>query len=246
MGPELFDHAFRTYSQRWMFKHPAPADFFRTMEDASGVDLDWFWRGWFYTTEYVDQSLDYVRIAAVPTLDPATLEAQRRAEGTRDQARHIGQGRNEKELRPTVVDATPAANDFYNSYDRYPVSAADAAALGRMEAGPSGYLHEIKVSNKGGLIMPVIVAYTFEDGSQHVERWPAEVWLKHEENFTKVVYLPKKAVKIELDPFLETADTDTYNNTWPADVNVHLEALPERSRWESWRSNPMRDARNNQ
>ena len=242
MGRELFDYAFKTYCERWAFKHPAPADLFRTMEDASGVDLDWFWRGWFYTTEFTDQSLDKVRIAAVPTLDPTTLEAQRKEEGTRDQARFIGQKRNEATLRPTVVEAVPAANDFYNSYDRYAVSNADRAALDRMEAGSSGYLHELSISNKGGLIMPVMVAFTFEDGSTHVERWPAEIWIKHEDAFTKVVYLPKKAVKIELDPFLETADTDTYNNTWPADVHVHLEALPERSRWEQYRSNPMRDA----
>ena len=245
LGRELFDYAFKTYCERWAFKHPAPADLFRTMEDASGVDLDWFWRGWFYTTEFTDQSLDKVRIAAVPTLDPATLEAQRRYEGTHDQARHIGQTRNEVELRPTIVDNTPAASDFYNSYDRYALSASDKKALETMDAGPTGYLHEVSISNKGGLIMPVIIGFTFEDGTTHVERYPAEIWIKHEESFVKTVYLPKKAVKIELDPFLETADTDTYNNIWPADVNVHLEALPERSRWESWRSNPMRDAQRN-
>jgi hypothetical protein len=61
MGKELFDHAFRTYSQRWMFKHPSPADFFRTMEDASGIDLDWFWRGWFYTTDFNDIGIKGVK-----------------------------------------------------------------------------------------------------------------------------------------------------------------------------------------
>ncbi|PTB87087.1 aminopeptidase, partial [Pseudidiomarina aestuarii] len=57
MGRELFDYAFKEYARRWMFKRPTPADFFRTMEEASGVDLDWFWRGWFYSTDHVDISL---------------------------------------------------------------------------------------------------------------------------------------------------------------------------------------------
>lgn len=245
MGRELFDYAFKTYCERWAYKHPAPADLFRTMEDASGVDLDWFWRGWFYTTEYVDQSLDKVRIAQVPTLDPATLEAQRRFQGTEETARHIGQGRNEASLRPTVVDQTPAASDFYNSYDRYPLSASDKSTLAALQPGPEGYLHELSISNRGGLIMPVVIEFTFEDGSSEVVRYPAEIWIKHEDAFVKTVYLPKKAVKIQLDPFLELADTDVYNNAWPAHVDVHLEALPERSRWESWRSNPMRDAQRN-
>ena len=93
--------------------------------------------------------------------------------------------------------------------------------------------------------MPVVIEFTFEDGSSEVVRYPAEIWIKHEDAFVKTVYLPKKAVKIQLDPFLELADTDVYNNAWPAQVDVHLEALPERSRWESWRSNPMRDAQRN-
>jgi len=61
MGPELFDHAFKTYSQRWMFKHPTPADFFRSMEDASAMDLDWFWRGWFYSTDVTDIGIKGVK-----------------------------------------------------------------------------------------------------------------------------------------------------------------------------------------
>ena len=61
MGRELFDYAFKEYARRWAFKHPEPADFFRTMEDASGEDLDWFWRGWFYGTDACDISLDTVK-----------------------------------------------------------------------------------------------------------------------------------------------------------------------------------------
>jgi hypothetical protein len=67
MGQELFDRSFKEYAQRWAFKHPKPADFFRTLEDASAVDLDWFWRGWFYTTDTNDQSIDQVKWYRVKT-----------------------------------------------------------------------------------------------------------------------------------------------------------------------------------
>ena len=114
LGRELFDFAFKTYCERWAFKHPAPADLFRTLEDASGVDLDWFWRGWFYSTEYVDLDLTKVRIAQVPTTESNELENQRRKTGENDKRRHIGRIRNQKELLPTVVDRVPETNDFYN------------------------------------------------------------------------------------------------------------------------------------
>ena len=244
MGRELFDHAFKSYCSRWAFKSPAPADFFRSMEDASGVDLDWFWRGWFYTTEAVDQELGKVRIAATPTLDPEELESQRRAKKEAEYEGFIGNQRNAISNRPTKVDKDSAYRDFYTSeYNRYEVTKADAKRLEGLKAGPKGFLHEISVKNVGGLIMPVIVRYTFGDGTSHVERWPAEVWILSEQEFTKTVYLPKKAVSIELDPFKELADIDLYNNSWGLDADLHLEALPATSGADRWRSNPMRDAR---
>jgi hypothetical protein len=245
MGRELFDHAFKTYCTRWAFKHPSPADFFRSMEDASGVDLDWFWRGWFYTTEAVDQELSKVRIAAVPTLDPKELEAQRKTEADTEYKSFIGNQRNELSNRPTKVDKDPAYRDFYvTEYNRHAVSKADAKRLAGLKPGPQGYLHEVTVKNVGGLIMPVVVRYTFADGTSHVERWPAEIWIQSEQEFTKTVFLPKKAVSIELDPFKELADIDLYNNSWGGDVEVHLEALPKPTGAQQWRSNPMREARN--
>ena len=245
MGRELFDHAFKTYCTRWAFKHPAPADFFRSMEDASGVDLDWFWRGWFYTTEAVDQDLAKVRIASVPSLDPATIEAQRRANDEAEFKGFIGNQRNEASNRPTKVDKDPAYRDFYTSeYNRYAVSKSDLKRLAALKPGPEGFLHEITVKNAGGLIMPLVVRYAFADGTEHIERWPAEIWIKNEQEFTKTIYLPKKAVSIELDPLHEVADIDRTNNGWGISADDYLEALPKPTGADRWRSNPMRDARN--
>ena len=245
MGRELFDHAFKTYCTRWAFKHPAPADFFRSMEDASGVDLDWFWRGWFYTTEAVDHDLAKVRIASVPSLDPATIESQRRDNAESEFKGFIGNQRNEASNRPTKVDKDPAYRDFYTSeYNRYAVSKSDLKRLAALKPGPEGFLHEITVKNAGGLIMPVVVRYAFADGTEHVERWPAEIWIKNEQEFTKTIYLPKKAVSIELDPLHEVADIDRTNNGWGISADEYLEALLKPTGAERWRSNPMRDARN--
>ncbi len=242
LGRDLFDFAFKTYCDRWAFKHPAPADLFRTLEDASGVDLDWFWRGWFYTTEYVDLALDRVRIAKVPTIKPIELEKQRRQKFEKDKSRHIGRIRNKEELSPTVVDRIPETNDFYNSFDKYKLKSSEQNKLTNLEGEVTGYLHELSISNIGGLISPIVISFKFADGTETIHRYPAEIWIQNEKKFTKTIYLPKKAVKIEIDPFLELADCDTYNNVWPLQVNVHLEALPQKSRWERYYSNPMREA----
>jgi hypothetical protein len=245
LGRELFDYAFKIYCERWAFKHPAPADLFRTLEDASGVDLDWFWRGWFYSTEYVDLNLSKVRIAQVPTIDPDELENQRRTKFEKDKKRHIGRIRNQKQLPPTVVDRVAETNDFYNSYDRYKLNSREQKKLSRLKDKRDGYLHELTISNDGGLISPIVLGFTFKDGTRSILRYPAEIWIQNEKNFTKTVYFPKKAIKIEIDPFLELADCDTYNNVWPRQVEIHLEALPQKNPWENYLSNPMRNAQSN-
>ena len=245
LGRELFDYAFKIYCERWAFKHPAPADLFRTLEDASGVDLDWFWRGWFYSTEYVDLNLSKVRIAQVPTIDPDELENQRRTKFEKDKKRHIGRIRNQKQLPPTVVDRVAETNDFYNSYDRYKLNSREQKKLSRLKDRRDGYLHELTISNDGGLISPIVLGFTFKDGTRSILRYPAEIWIQNEKNFTKTVYFPKKAIKIEIDPFLELADCDTYNNVWPRQVEIHLEALTQENPWENYLSNPMRNAQSN-
>lgn len=225
MGREEFDYAFKEYSNRWMFKHPTPADFFRTMEDASGTDLDWFFRGWFYTTDHVDISLDNATHYQFSTNNP-DVENKLKRESAEAEKRFIGYQRNAETLKgKTVVDQDESMKDFYNSNDEFTTYSSDREAFKRyteslndeekklLNSGLNFY--ELGFSNIGGLVMPVILEFTFEDGSKQVERMPAEIWLQTEKHFTKVFAFEKKVKQIELDPFLETADTDRDNNYWP-------------------------------
>ena len=254
MGRELFDYAFKEYSRRWAFKHPTPADLFRTMEDASGVDLDWFWRGWFYTTDHVDIAIKDVQWYQMSTKDP-DLEKPFEAEKDRQANDHVGRARNE--VIRTMVDEVPATRDFYNSYNPFEVSAADREAYDRYRAGLSkeeaalldaGYhFYGVTFENQGGLLMPLILRFTLEDGTEEVKRIPAEVWLKNEDEFTKWFNFTQPVVQITLDPFLEMADTDRSDNYWPAmqePSKFDVYSRGATSRWQrNGRSNPMREAR---
>ena len=243
MGRELFDFAFKEYCERWAFKHPTPADLFRTMEDASAVDLDWYWRGWFFTTDHVDVSLNGVKEFDVklpsPDVISKTKEAKKEA-----YKRHIGYQRN-KDVH-TVVKSDSTMKDFYNSYnpdkptkqqEEVYAKTEESLTLKQKEILNSGkFAYEAEFENIGGLIMPLILEVTFEDESTEVLRIPAEVWIKSETKFSKVMIFDKKAVKIELDPFYEMADTDRDNNFWPA--------AKQESRFEGYqqrrqRGNPM-------
>ena len=254
MGRELFDYAFKEYSRRWAFKHPTPADLFRTMEDASGVDLDWFWRGWFYTTDHVDIAIKDVQWYQMSTKDP-DLEKPFEAEKDRQANDHVGRARNE--VIRTMVDEVPATRDFYNSYNPFEVSAADREAYDRYRAGLSkeeaalldaGYhFYGVSFENQGGLLMPLVLRFTLEDGIEEVKRIPAEVWLKNEDEFTKWFNFTQPVVQITLDPFLELADTDRSDNYWPAmqePSKFDVYSRGATSRWQrNGRSNPMREAR---
>jgi hypothetical protein len=243
MGRELFDFAFKEYCERWAFKHPTPADLFRTMEDASAVDLDWYWRGWFFTTDHVDVSLNGVKEFDVklpsPDVISKTKEAKKEA-----YKRHIGYQRN-KDVH-TVVKSDSTMKDFYNSYNPDKPTKQQEEVYAKTEESltpkqkeilNSGkFAYEAEFENIGGLIMPLILEVTFEDESTEVLRIPAEVWIKSETKFSKVMIFDKKAVKIELDPFYEMADTDRDNNFWPA--------AKQESRFEGYqqrrqRGNPM-------
>ena len=210
MGPKLFDHAFKEYAQRWAFKHPKPSDFFRTMEDASAIDLDWFWRGWFYTTDYVDLSVDKVRWLRI-------REENQNPEN---------KSRNEKSGNLTDDDNQAKGEDNFNGgpapfslietdarlYGEFTNRIDDKAVIAKMR-GKNFY--EVTLSNLGGLVMPVILEWTYEDGSTEIERLPAEIWRTDEQKITKVFVKNKEVVSVTLDPFIETADTDTNNNTFP-------------------------------
>ena len=233
MGRKLFDFAFKTYARRWAYKHPTPADFFRTMEDASAVDLDWFWRGWFYGTERCDLSVEGVRQLALNTKNPETEKAQQRRQQAAEPASVSGQ-RNAKDIAKTLLDEKPELRDFYNSYDplavtetdrkRYADYAATLTPEQRQALAATPNLYEISLRNVGGLVMPVILQLTFDDGSQEVQTIPVEIWRKNNEQVTKVLATAKPVVSFVLDPNLQTADTDLSNNAFPR--------LPTPSRFE--------------
>ena len=233
MGRDLFDYAFKEYSRRWAFKHPTPADLFRTIEDASAEDLDWFWRGWFYSIDPVDIAIDTVKHAvydasiAVPaarTMGPRSL-----AKPEVNSFEDISKIRNRDDKSIVfLTDVDTTLRDFYWRYDRglepydsvtkQPAMAMPAAE-GLSDAEKAKYaianLYEVSFINKGGLVMPIILEFTFEDGTKETQRLPAQIWRKNENKVTKVFLTSKKAVSIQLDPMRETADIDESNNKWP-------------------------------
>ena len=167
MGKELFDHAFKTYSKRWMFKHPSPADFFRTMEDASGMDLDWFWRGWFYTTDVTDIGIKGVKKYSTKVVSDSV----------------------------EFVQDTSVGLGFVQNQDKYH--------------------YEITYEKPGGLVMPIIVEFTYKDGTKERKTYPAQIWKLNDKEITKVFSSSKQIESIIIDPDLETADVDTSNNSFP-------------------------------
>ena len=180
MGKELFDHAFRTYSQRWMFKHPSPADFFRTMEDASGIDLDWFWRGWFYTTDVTDIGVKGVKKYT-----------------TKEQGNTV-----------EFVEDASAGLGFSNTNDKYH--------------------YEITYEKPGGLVMPIIVEFTYKDGTKEKKTYPAQIWRYNDKEVTKVFTSSKQIESIMIDPDLETADVDTSNNSFPRETSNKFDKFKQK------------------
>jgi hypothetical protein len=237
MGRELFDFAFKEYAQRWMFKHPTPEDLFRTMEDASAVDLDWFWRGWFYTTDYVDISLDgvteYTKGSGNPADDKNLSKQEELAE-----PEELAVQRNRESLE-SVVEADPSMRDFYDTYDPNKVTDDDRKA--KLASGE--YYYQLDFSNLGGLVMPLVIEFTFEDGETLIERVPAEIWSKNNLKTSKVFRFEKKVAEVVLDPFLETADCDTENNQWPPKMKQNRFDLykDSSSRRRGSSSNPMQN-----
>jgi hypothetical protein len=227
MGRELFDHAFKMYSERWAFKHPTPADFFRTMEDASAVDLDWFWRGWFYTTDHVDISLNSVKYYQLNTGDPVIEKAWQKDMDNR-QDEHIGIPRNKEQVKETMTERYPELVDFYNKRNIYEVDELDKkeyedfkAKLSKeeLELLNSGkHFYQLDFENIGGLVMPLIIEATFTDGTTEVIRIPTQIWQVNNFKVSKVFIFDKEISSFRLDPFLETADTDLSNNSWPREL----------------------------
>jgi hypothetical protein len=247
LGRELFDFAFQEYSRRWKFKRPTPADFFRTMEDASGVDLDWFWRGWFYSTEHVDIAIKDVQFYQIDSGDPdEQAERKRLARDAKEPS--LSDNRN-KEL-PKIVDQWSGLKDFYNEYDDLDVSESDRERYQKfvesldddektlLKRKTNFYI--IDFANEGGLVMPLIYRLHFTDGSNEMVTVPAEVWRRDSRAVSKLVMTDKELEKVELDPLRQTADTDYSDNFWPPKIEPTRFELFKSTRGGS---NPMKDAK---
>jgi len=247
MGRELFDYAFKEYARRWKFKHPTPADFFRTMEDASGMDLGWFWNGWFYSNNYLDLDLVSVKEYQVNNQNPVDQKA---FEKEQESFESITTRHNKESKIEMYVEKDSSALDFYNSYDKYAVTDSDKNGYEYMKTqteqgeqdamNDNSYFYELNIKNNGKLIMPILLHFTYEDGSEFDEKLPAQIWRFNQKEITKVFHFDKKIKSIEIDRFQETSDINVNNNSWPRKV--------AKSRFEVYKnrlrpySNPMQEA----
>ncbi len=233
MGRELFDYAFKEYARRWAFKHPEPADFFRTMEDASGEDLDWFWRGWFFGTDACDIAVDSVKYfrpdvtAVVGRTTDTTVTRQLDKPMTSRYPVDVSKDRNREDKNITfATDADTSLRDFYWRYARgmepydstaykVPVGAqSEPLSEEDKQKVADKHFYEVSFTNKGGLVMPLIVEWTFKDGTKEIDRIPAQIWRYNEKNLTRVFVKDKEVASMKLDPMKETADIDETNNSW--------------------------------
>jgi hypothetical protein len=232
MGRELFDYAFKEYARRWAFKHPTPADLFRTLEDASGEDLDWFWRGWFYGTDAVDISLDTVKYAkpdvtAIPPQKNDTVVMRSLPKPNVNEFDDLSKVRNREDKSIKFeTDKDTALRDFYWKYarglEKYDTAKYAVEVKAQVEALSEAdkqkytdkHFYELTFSNKGGLVMPIIIEWTYKDGTKEIDRIPAQVWRKNENKVMKTFMKNKEVASIKLDPMRETADVDEANNSW--------------------------------
>jgi aminopeptidase N len=253
MGRELFDYAFKEYSRRWAFKHPTPDDFFRTMEDASGVDLDWFWRGWFYGTEHCDMAIEDVKWMQVDTQNPEVENALKKKE-KEGKPKDISKVRDSEAGWKTAVELDPELSDFYTKYDPLAVTVFDRedydnyiSKLSEEEkklVNSGKNLYQVTVENVGGLIMPLIFELKYVDGTSETIHIPAEIWKMNEKKVNKVFITEKEVSEILLDPLLETADCELENNYWPQRfVPSRLELFKEQQRGGGGAENPMQKAK---
>jgi hypothetical protein len=218
MGEDLFDYAFKTYAQRWMFKHPTPEDFFRSMEDASAIDLDWFWRSWFYTTDYTDIGVASVKKYYVTHKMNTAIREMMQARGM-----------SESDLPPLVYLVEEGSEDFeedMRTQTLNDVVTLQEFIMDRMTPEERAglkmpkYFYEVTFEKPGGIPMPIIAEYTYADGSTERITYPAQIWRLNDASVGKIIASEKEIVKIVVDPDEETADIDTSNNAWPAEETV--------------------------
>jgi hypothetical protein len=233
LGRELFDFAFKEYAQRWKYKRPTPSDFFRTMEEASGVDLDWFWRGWFYSTDHVDISLDKISKLRLDTKNP-DIDFNRLRLEEFDKPISMTDERNKAAGQELWVERFSDITDFYDENDRFTVTNKERnkynkflkdlkpwekAAFERAVKEDKNY-YVLEFSNKGGLVMPIILELTFADGSTENQYIPAEIWRRTPKAVNKMIITEKdkELVSVTIDPRWETADVDVNNNHYPRQI----------------------------
>ena len=217
MGKELFDYSFREYAQRWMFKHPTPEDFFRTMEDASAFDLDWFWRGWFYTTDWVDIGVKEVKKYYVSTgpnqyIKDYLKKHNRKVSDLRPLVYLVEEG--SEEFKEEMKNGTPDENS--TPLKEYIMDNFTPEEQKNIKAPK--YFYNITFEKPGGLVMPIIVEYKYADGTSKKETYPAQIWRFNDNEVSKAIASDKEIVSISVDPNKETADIDTSNNSWPKEI----------------------------
>ena len=243
LGRDLFDFAFKEYSRRWMFKRPTPSDFFRTMEEASGIDLDWFWRGWYYTTDHVDISLDHIYQMRMDTKDPDIDFARRRDENNmKPDSLYVR--RNQEEGMRSWVERNPDVRDFHDENDQFTVTnkerneyidfldgldPREKREFTRAVEEDKNY-YVLEFSNKGGLVMPILLQFTFTDGSTEYMNIPAEIWRRNHMRVQKLFVFDKEVDQVIVDPDWYTADTNIENNYYPRRI------IP--SRIEAYKASP--------
>ena len=247
LGRDLFDFAFREYARQWEFKRPEPADLFRVMEDASGVDLDWFWRGWFYTTKQVDIGITSLRLYEIDTRNPDIEKPVKRDERDDVEIRDLTEQRNRNIEK--LVERFPHLKDFYNEFDPLDVTNRDRREYQELLEGLEDDEREllgvrkkfyvVDLKNAGGLVMPVIMRVAFANGESETMRFPAEIWRKNPRSVSRLIITKHEIEAIELDPNLESADTNRENNYWPP--------KPLKSRFRLFKEkdskNPMQEAK---
>lgn len=240
MGRELFDKAFKEYAERWAFKHPMPADFFRTMEDASGVDLDWFWRGWFYGTEPCDIALKNVKYYTIDSQNQSNEKAKKKAKKEAEPI-SISEQRNKTDIKQYLIEKHPELSDFYTTYDPLKVTDYDKEKSKKYSESLSEEekktidnnlnYYVLEFENVGGLVMPVILEMEYMDGTKEVLRIPAEIWRKNNERVSKLIVSEKKVKQFSVDPFQETADINMNNNYYPTkEIESQFQLYKEQQR----------------
>jgi len=246
LGRELFDFAFKQYANRWKFKRPTPADFFRTMEDASGFDLDWFFRGWFYTTDHTDIAIENVRLLTIDTRNP-DIEKPRKKTERDEEAKTIRQQRDK--ALDKRIDQVEGLTDFYNEFDELDVTEADRREfqkfVKRLDKEEKKVLADrsrfyvVDLVNRGGLVMPVILEIEYTDGSTDELRLAAEIWRFNSRRISKLIVTDKQIKRLTVDPHKETPDVDRTNNEFPPKIDERRFVITK----EKKSRNPMQKAR---